>query len=164
MRKCLAAAWRTNRKPPCNGCFICFEICLLPTLPQRARAPAGLLSSCHQPGSLPPFSQFIQNGTKGHESTDRKQKTRSSTPRPEALNAGRVSGWTPCGAQRATLPLSCCKGIHCKASASFPIKSHQGHTSQLAVSAHHLEAAQVQYVFPPPLASGLRQTLHTSLL
>lgn len=34
--------------------------------------------------------------------------------------------------------------------ASLPIKSHQGHSFQLAVSAYHPEAAQVQHVSPPP--------------
>lgn len=68
----------------------------------------------------------------------------------------------PWGTQRASLPLvSCCKENHCKASASFPIKSHQGHTFQLAVSAYHPEAAQVQDVFPPP---GFRAPPNTSHL
>lgn len=61
------------------------------------------------------------------------------------------------------LPLVSCKGNPPKASASFPIKSHQGPRFQLAVSAHRPKAVQVQFVFPPP-ASGCHQALHTSLL
>lgn len=97
----------------------------------------------HHLEPFPHSTQFFYNGL-------RRRRFQTKPRRSDALHSGPGLSLFVVTLQTMFSLVSGFRGKYCKASASFPIKSHQGRSFQLAGSAHHPTAAQVQYVSPPP--------------